>query len=79
MTSMGSVRNFSHFHAGGTSQGRAGLVLMDLATDEVCTDEVLAGRAAISGGAQRSAVRTLFRALKNVFEPIVLGASRSSD
>jgi hypothetical protein len=46
------------------SQGRAGLSLAGLATDEV-----LAGRAASSGGAQRSAVRIVFRELKNVFEP----------
>jgi hypothetical protein len=51
-----------------TSQGRAGLSLADLATEEV-----LAGRAAISGGAQRSAVRTVFLELKNVFEPMLLG------
>src|SRR5438270_777356 len=50
------------------SQGRAGLSLAGLATDEV-----LAGRAASSGGVQRSAMRTVFRALKNVFEPILLG------
>jgi hypothetical protein len=62
----------SHSHAGGTSQGRAGLSLGDLATDEVFKDEVLAGRAATSGGVQRSAVRTVFRALKNVFEPMLL-------
>jgi len=43
-----------------------------LATDEVFTDEVLAGRAAISGGVQLSAVKTVFRALKNVFEPMLL-------
>src|ERR1700751_2033459 len=63
----------SYSHAGGTSQGRAGLGLGDLITDEVFTDEALAGRAAISGGVQRSAVRTVFRALKNVFEPMLLG------
>ena len=63
----------SQSHAGGTSHGRAELVLEDSATDEVFTGEVLAGRAAVSGGAQRSAVRTVFRALKNVFEPMLLG------
>ena len=55
----------THSHAGWTSQGRAGLGLGDLAGDEV-----LAGRAAVSGGAQRSAVRRVFRVLKNVFDPI---------
>ena len=55
------------------SQGRAGLSLAGLATDEVFTDEALAGRAAITGGVQLSAVKTVFRALKNVFEPILLG------
>src|ERR1700756_2484451 len=64
---------FSHSHAGSTSQGRAGLGLGDLATDEVFTDEALAGRAAITGGVQLSAVKTVFRALKNVFEPMLLG------
>ena len=44
-----------------------------LATDKVFTDEALAGRAAITGGVQLSAVKTVFRALKNVFEPILLG------
>jgi hypothetical protein len=43
-----------------------------LATDEVLTEEVLAERAASSGSVQRSAVRTVFRALKNVFEPMLL-------
>jgi hypothetical protein len=62
----------SQSHAGGTSHGRAELVLEDSATDEVFTGEVLAGRAAVSGGAQLSAVKTVFRALKNVFEPMLL-------
>ena len=44
-----------------------------LATDKVFTDEALAGRAAITGGVQLSAVKTVFRALKNVFEPMLLG------
>jgi hypothetical protein len=65
------VSGVSHSHAGGTSQGRAGLGLGDFATDEVFTDEVLSGRAAISGGVQRSAVRTVFRESKNVFEPML--------
>src|SRR5262249_45018986 len=69
----------SHSQAGGTSQGRAGLGLWDLATDEVFTDEVLAGGSAssggvaISGGGQLSAVRAVLRALKNVFGPMLLG------
>jgi len=63
---------FSHSLAGSTSQGRAGLGLGDLATDKVFTDEALAGRAAITGGVQLSAVKTVFRALKNVFEPMLL-------
>jgi hypothetical protein len=54
------------------SQGRAGLSLGALATDKVFT-EALAGRAAITGGVQLSAVKTVFRALKNVFEPMLLG------
>jgi hypothetical protein len=55
------------------SQGRAGLSLGALATDKVFTDEALPGRAAITGGVQLSAVKTVFRALKNVFEPMLLG------
>ena len=67
------VSGVSHSHAGSTSQGRAGLGLGDLATDKVFTDEALARRAAITGGVQLSAVKTVFRALKNVFEPMLLG------
>jgi hypothetical protein len=55
------------------SQGRAGLSLEALATDKVFTDEALGGRAAITGGVQLSAVKTVFRALRNVFEPMPLG------
>jgi hypothetical protein len=51
----------------------AGLGLGDLATDEVFTDEALAGRVAITGGVQLSALKTEFSALKNVFEPMLLG------
>jgi hypothetical protein len=71
-----SIRNEcfrgSQSHAGGTSHGWAERVLEDSATDEVFKGEALVGRAAIIGGVQLSAVKTVFRALKNVFEPMLL-------